>query len=233
MSVTATSRTDIAVAAAKGVLGALPAIGPLIAEAVGTFIPNQKIDRLGAFMEALDAKLAQLERTVVEAAFRDPEFLDLLEDGFLQAARALSQERRDHIASLLKNSLTADGVRSLERKRLLSLLGELNDLEILILRYHASRTEADRTAFEKKHPVVKKPLPTSNSPAIEHQREALYESYLLQLTRLGLLRPRYRKPWIDQGPEFDYQTGAIRADGYETTSLGELLLNMIDLLREA
>ena len=57
-----------------------------------------------------------------------------MEDGFFQAVRALSEERIDYIASLIKNSLTDADLEEIAYKRLLSLLSELDDLDVLILK---------------------------------------------------------------------------------------------------
>jgi hypothetical protein len=52
--------------------------------------------------------------------------------------RALwSEERRDYIASFLKNGLTNEEMTHVQQKKLLSILGELNDAEIIFLRYES------------------------------------------------------------------------------------------------
>jgi hypothetical protein len=101
---TGTNKTDIAVAIGRGVIGAVPFVGPLIAEVMSVLIPNQRIDRWTRFIEWLDQKVAGLEQQRVQQEFSRPEFIDLLEDGFVHASRALSDERLEYLASLLKNS---------------------------------------------------------------------------------------------------------------------------------
>jgi hypothetical protein len=223
------NKTDWAVALSKGALSEIPFVGALIAEVVGNIIPNQRLDRLEAFVRLLDAKLEGFDQAEIEARFRTPEYVDLLEDSFVQAARALTQERREHIATLLKNTLTAEIVDHLQTKRLLAILGELNDVEILLLRLHASRSYAARQEFEAAHPAAGSvPVPYS-APRKEHERVALQKPYLDHLVQLGLLKPNYQVPTFDDKPEFDRDTGTLVSRGYDTTLLGSLLLRMLDL----
>ena len=58
---TGTNKIDIAVAIGKGVVGAAPLVGPLIAEVLSVLIPNQRIDRITRLIKKLDEKVAALE----------------------------------------------------------------------------------------------------------------------------------------------------------------------------
>jgi hypothetical protein len=225
-------RVDGLVAAAKGVFGAVPIVGPMLAEAIGVFIPNQRVDRLENFFHEIESRFATVERVTVEAAFKDPEFIDILEDSFSQAAKALSEERRRYIAALLRNSLSNEDLQRVEQKRLLALLGELNDAEILVLRAKAELFLAKRQEFESQHPVTARPMVAFSGSDEERNRQALYDSYLRHLVHLGLVIPRYHKPWRGEPDKFDYDTGMLQASGYETSRLGILLLRLIDLAPE-
>jgi hypothetical protein len=136
-----TKGTDIAAIIGKGLLGAIPFVGPLAAEIVGAIIPNQRIDRIETVLRLLETKISEEDKEKVKQRIVSPESVDLIEDGFVQASRALSEERKEYIASLLKNSLTDDQLKHIEYKRLLSILGELNDLEVLILKSLTFYTE--------------------------------------------------------------------------------------------
>ncbi|HZI99853.1 MAG TPA: hypothetical protein VFD22_04255 [Gemmatimonadaceae bacterium] len=222
-------RIDALVAASKGVFGALPIVGPLLAEAIGVFIPNQRIDRLEAFLLEIEKRFVPVEQATVEAAFKDPEFIDILEDSFVQAAKSLSQERREYIASLVANSLSEEELYRIEQKRLLALLGDLNDVEILILRAKGELFLGKRQEFEMQHPETARPLIPYSAPETERNRQALYDSYVNHLIELGLIKPRYSKPWRGQDHKFDYTTGTLEASGYQVTQLGTLLLRLIGL----
>jgi hypothetical protein len=142
--------TDFAVALSKGVLGGIPYIGPLAAEVVGTIIPNQRVDRLQRFLDRLEIRIRNLEAAGIRARFMEPGFVDLLEDAMYQAARALSDERLDHIAALIKNGLTKADSEMLQYKHLLSILGQLNDVELIKLCSHARRFQRDE-GFRSRH----------------------------------------------------------------------------------
>ena len=97
---------DLRVRLYKGIIGVFPVIGPLAAEVVDTLIPNQRLDRIEDFLQKLDEKINELELSSIESSFRAPEFIDLFEDGMYQAARSLSDKKKEYIACILKNSLT-------------------------------------------------------------------------------------------------------------------------------
>jgi len=217
------NRTDIAVSIAKRIVGALPVVGALAAEVIGTFIPNQRIDRIENLLLRLDQKLASVGTEDWKNKFQSPEFIDLLEDGMVQGSRALSDERRDYLASLLKNSLTQSDLDHFQQKRLLGLLSELNDIEVLLLQLF-SLSGMLRQSFMNKHAeVLTPPRVVPSSPPEEIDRGAVYDSYKNHLVQLGLIRPK-RKAEL---PEFGEEPGMVRSHRYEATDLGRLLLRYI------
>ena len=212
----------------KGIFGPIPFVGPLVAEIIGNLIPNQRIDRIASLLKALESKIDEKERTKVEKRILEEKSIDLMEDGFMQAARALSEERIEHIASLLKNSLTDEDLEHSAYKRLLYLLGELNDIEVLILKSYSIIGE-ERTAFWAKHQdTLAAPAVHSGVSQEQVDKGAIYETYKTNLTRLGLLRIRFKKPKRGELPEFDEKTGMVKVQGYDITPLGRLLLRSID-----
>jgi hypothetical protein len=200
------NKSDVAATFAKGILGAVvPHIGGMLAEVVSTVIPNQKLDRLITFAKVLDDKVKYIEEDMLEVKMKSEEFTDLLEDGLIQASRALSDERRHHIASLLKNSLSKDELAHIEKKKLLSLLNELNDIEIVRLKYHSLRPLDEDEFWERNKALLSEPSMFDGSPQEEIDKHALYKSYGLKLEQLGLL------------------------EGERTSDLGDLLLRYLDL----
>lgn len=225
-----TKGTDIATIIGKGLLGAIPFVGPLAAEIVGAIIPNQRIDRIESLLKLLESKIPTEDRQKVEERIIFPESVDLIEDGFIQASRALSEERKEYIASLLKNSLTDDELKHIEYKRLLSILGELNDLELLILKSHTIyRGQPEHKEFWKAHEAaLTPPLAHMGAKQEEIDKDIIYQTHKLHLANLGLLKIRFKKPKRGELPEFDDKTGMIKAQGYDITGLGRLLLRSID-----
>lgn len=225
-----TKRTDIAAIIGKGLLGAIPFVGPLAAEIVGSIIPNQRIDRIETLLRLLETKISEEDKEKVKQRIVSPESVDLIEDGFIQASRALSEERKEYIASLLKNSLTDDQLKHVEHKRLLSILGELNDLEVLILKsltfLHGE--EGSNEFWAKHEKALDEPIAYLGGPQEEWDKSEIYKTHKDHLVRLGLLKIRFKKPNKGEVPEFDEHTGMIKAQGYDITSLGELFLRSIE-----
>lgn len=225
-----TKGNDIAAIIGKGLLGTIPIIGPLAAEIIGNLIPNQRIDRIESLLKILESKFNEEDKQRIQEKIIDPRTVDLVEDGFVQATRALSEERKDYIASLLKNSLTDKDIKYIEYKRLLSILGELNDLEVLILK---SLTllygeEGSNEFWEKHEKALDEPIAYLGGPQEEWDKYEIYKTHKEHLVRLGLLKIRFKKPNKGEVPEFDEHTGMIKAQGYDITSLGELFLRSID-----
>lgn len=166
---------------------------------------------------------------MIEQKMKTEEFIDLLEDGLAQAARSLTDERRQYIASLLKNSITTDDLSHIEEKKLLSLLGELNDAEILILKFYNLYAKEQRE-YATKHNELFKPSPVFlGSPQRDVEKAALRKSYTNKLVQMDLLEARYTRPKKGELPDLDEKTGKLKSSGYSTNQLGRLLLKYIDL----
>lgn len=225
--------TDYVTAAARAVLGMVPFAGSLLAELAGTIIPNQRIDRIAKFAETLERKLSGLKQDFVRAQLTNENFTDLLEEGMRQAARSLSDERREYLANLITNSLSSEDIEYVESKHLLRTLGEINDIEIIWLRFYLDSVMNGDEAFRTKHASVLEPvMATMGDPPKVHQKEALQKSYKEHLVQLGLLQYRYSTDIATRMPELDSFTGGLKIRGYEISSLGRLLLEYIGLANE-
>ena len=183
------TKRDMAVSLTKGVIGALPYVGPLVAEVVGTLIPNQRLERIEDFLKILEEKIVAAEKEKIQARFKSEEFIDLFEDSIQQAARALSDERKQYLASLVKNSLTSEKIKYIKMKRLLSLLNNLNDFEILYLSYKSLSVREGHEFYAKHKELFTVPSPHTMSPDEEFEKLAIYESHENNLLNLGLLKP--------------------------------------------
>lgn len=225
-------KKDVVASVLKGYLGGLPVLGPIVAEMIDDLIPNQRIDRIASLLKALESKIDPEKKSEIEARMLEEKSIDLMEDGFLQAARALSEERTEYIASLLKNSLTDEDLEQSAYKRLLFLLGEINDVEVIILKFY-SRNISDYEKFREKHKdVLIRTIVTLGSPQEVVDRDAIRETYETNLVSMGLIKPMFNRPWRDELPELDEETGMMKSSGYYITDLGRLLLRVIDQSEE-
>ena len=228
-----TQTADYVASAAKAALGAVPFAGSLLAEIAGTIIPNQRIERIVRFAEQLESRLSGIEQEFVRSQLSNENFTDLMEEGLRQAARSVSQERREYIASLIASSLSSQDISYLESKHLLKVLGELNDVEIIRLGSYLYNTHDGGKEYWEKHKEVLTPVAARiGSPREEHDKATLQASFDEHLTRLGLLQARYSVDSRTKQPEFDSHTGAQKIRYHELTSFGHLLLRQVGIATE-
>jgi hypothetical protein len=219
---------DKAATTLKGLLGIIPGVGSVLQEAVGVVIPNQRIDRVVRTMKIFAQKVDYIESDVLRLKMLSEEFTDFLEDAIPQAARSLSDERREYIASFLKNGLTNEELTHVQQKKLLSILGELNDAEIIFLRYESLRPDEQREFFEQ-HNVVLAPIAAPiGAPVHEHDQRALRISFQEKLFALGLLQKQFVKVQSGKPPDLDEKTGMLKVQRKSVTQLGRALLRYID-----
>lgn len=217
------SRTDYVASAAKAALGAVPFVGSFLAEIAGSVIPNQRVERIVSFANKLQTKLDDIEAVLAKFDVNNENFTDLVEEGLRQAARSITDERREYISALIANSLTTNDIDFIESKHLLRLLGEINDIEIIWLRFFLVPTMGRDKEYREKHKEVLHPLSVhmgSSQPEID--KSTLRTSYKEHLASMGLLEKRI---------ELDTRGSDVKmkVKGYDLTSLGRLLLRQIGL----
>lgn len=207
-----TRPVDHVTSALKGAVGAVPIVGSMLAEVVGTLIPNQRIDRIADFAQKLHDKIENLEDELLHTRLTNDNFTDLLEESLQQVARATSDTRREYIANLVANGLNNDDLDSIQDKHLLRILGELNDIEVIWLIAYAQEFFVEQQSeFQKRHGNVLRPIGAHmGSDQKEIDEEALQKSYKLHLEREGLLQMNKRGT-------------------YEISSLGRLLVRRIGM----
>jgi len=227
-----TRAVDYVTSAAKAALGVVPFAGSLLSEIAGSIIPRQRVDRIADFAAKLEARIAHLEEAGVRMQLDDEEFTDLVEEALRQAARSTSKERRAYLASLVSNSLSSEAIEHAESKHLMRLLGELNDIEVLWLRFFHVPTIGGDTEFRERHrDILSSRQAHLGSSQEELDDHALQQSYQEHLIRLGLVTEHIHKD-RDGKPEFDTFTGDFKKSYSETSLLGRLLLRSIGMLSE-
>jgi hypothetical protein len=219
---------DYVTSAAKAALNTVPFAGSLLAEVAGVIIPNQRIDRIIKFAKKLEERLEKIDKDMVWLKLKDENFTDLLEEGLRQSARALSEERQEYLASVIANSISSEDVEFIESKHLLRILGEINDIEVIWLRFYLLPTIGGDQSFRKKHEEILKPFSiASGSTQSALDKKSLQESYKEHLRQLGLLDYLYKFNNKTKQPEFDNSTGGLKTRGYRITTLGRLMLRQM------
>lgn len=227
------NKTDLFVSISKSVLGITPAAGPFLSELVGNIVPNQRIDRLSKYVKILNKRIDSIESEKLECIKNDEHFIDLIEEGFYQASRALSNERRVYIVSIIINGINDEKIEFQESKLLMKILEELNDLEIIWLRYYIDPIMNSDSAFRDTHKKILAPIPAYiGSDKETLQKSALQNSYKTHLERLGLISGRIRIDKTTKVPEFNLHSGKPKISVTETTRLGKMLLEQIGLIEE-
>jgi hypothetical protein len=224
--------TDYVVSAAKAALGMVPFAGSLLTELAGTIIPKQRVDRLVDFTRKLENKVGELDQATIRAKLSDENFTDLVEESARQAAQAVTEERRQYLASLLASGMSETRVSFVESKHLLRILSQINDIEIIWLRfYHYPYIGGDED-FRNKHAAILKPImATLGSDQEILDQSALQENYTEHLVSLGLLTRPLQIDSKTGYPVFDKSKRNWKTQSAQTTRLGKMLLRYIGLDR--
>lgn len=221
-----TNAKDRLVAATRGALNAVPFAGGLLGELITEVIPGQRHDRIVAYIRLLEVRIAAMEAESTSAALRNPEKIDLIERGGFQAARATSPERIAQIVEVVAHGLEADEAEIIRRKRLMELLGEIDDDEVAILTaYGRSYAGGDRGAFD----AVSRPGPPFlSAPREVIEQNKLYDLGIDHLLRMGLLERRFGNVKKGEMPEFDSKTGGFKGT-VQISYLGRMLLRQMGI----
>lgn len=225
---------DTAAAVLRGGVGMIPVIGSVLAEVVNHTIPNQRIDRLAAFMEQLTDMLEAREIPELEMKLQQPNNVDLFETGAFQVAQALSSARLMYIAEAVANGIAVEDRSKLHHKRLLTILGELDDEEVALLLAH----EQD-TSWKLGPPSFNVMAPEERAPW--EAARAMWEAAHNKLERLQLLHFREDMRELEVRKDRDgrpEETVHIpqrdqwgeRRGRYIVTDLGKLLLEATGLV---
>ena len=206
----------------------VPYAGPIIVELINELIPQQRIERIEKYLRLLDERLRLIDQESLKQKMLTPTKADLFEEGAFQSTRSLSEDRLKYIANLVATGITGEEKEEAESKRLLNILANITDDQVVIL---ASYLVKNRTQdyWEIHRDILYPPVATMGSSQDEIDQSTISRLARQQLVTLGLLRPHFTRPRRGELPEFDLDTGMVKANGYELTPSGRLLLRRIGL----
>lgn len=222
-----TRPVDLATSVVRSVAGALPVIGPALAELTAA-ISGQRIDRIADFAKNLDVRLSRVELTLVESRAVGPECGYLLEESLRDAEHAVSGDRRAQIAEIVSRSLSTEQVSHAEARHLLSILRDLNDVEIVRLGAYCHPIGYDGSGrdYHDAHREVLEPRKASYvSPQEEKDRVTFQRSYDQHLERLDLIAEM-------ESSVVGRKLAPHNIPSYQLTDLGGLLCRQIGLMDE-
>lgn len=173
------SGADVTVAVARSVLSIVPVLGQTLQEVVTAIVPNQRGERVEKYLLFLSQQLDRLQIAVEE--IKRPESVDLIEEGAYQAVRALTDDRKLQIAKVVANGIASDDQSKLRHKRLLKILSDLDDQELLILEAYASDFVQSRLQEISPGPV------SEAAPRSDKDRSEFYEWSKANLHQRGLI----------------------------------------------
>ena len=204
-------------------------------ELLEKLMPNQRIDKIVKLLEDLTSIASSLEisfENMLLKMEKQTAYFSLLEHGLFNAYRASSDERLEYIASIIINGLTKEEIEISRYIYLLNILSELNDEEIIWLRFYLEPTLGCDKEFREKHiNVLERPRTFIGAPEENLNKAALQDSYLEHLDRLGLIESKIQIDKNTNLPIFN-KSGKPEVSSRHTTRLGKMLLKEIGLLDE-
>jgi len=230
------NKVDILASLAKATAGSVPIFGSFISGIIEYIIPNQRIDRIVSYIRKFEQIIVALkvDIEVLNKKLSKPDnpYLILIEDSLIQAAKTVSDDRRVYLANLVVNGLNDEKLDVNRYRYLLSLLSELNDEEIIWLRFYLEPTLGGDKEFREKHiNVLERPRTFIGAPEENLNKAALQDSYLEHLDRLGLIESKIQIDKNTNLPIFN-KSGKPKVSSRHTTRLGKMLLKEIGLLDE-
>ncbi|MDK3020955.1 hypothetical protein [Pseudodonghicola flavimaris] len=209
--------------------GAVPVVGSALNELITQVIPGVRQKRVEDYLRYLSEKLSGLSEEQLKQRLLSEPGLDLFEEGGYQTARALSDERREQIATAVAEGLSGDEQNLLAAKRMLILLRELDEGQVIVLTSQLRRYRDD-SEFMQRHANILTPVRAHlQSTRDELDAQTVQQIATQKLVSLGLLQPGFKKVKKGDIPEIDPKTGMLSASGVDITPLGRLLLRTIGL----
>lgn len=174
----------------KGSIVSVPLVGSLAVELLNVTIPNQRQERIEKLLNIVASRVFDINLEDLEEKFHSSAFIDIFEDVLFQSVRATSNERLEYLASVIEHGIKDKELDYLQTKRLLSILAEMNDVEVIILQSYELRHKIDNN-FKKKHQTIfacEYIADSEKSPEIR-ERNAMLKNYKNNLISLGLIGP--------------------------------------------
>ncbi len=182
------------------------------------------------YTKNLDEKIRSIDEDLLKLAKSNEQVVDLIEEGFVQASRAVTDERREYIANVVINGLTDKEKRYSDSKYILKLLSEFNDQEIIWLcSYMYIGTERYREFIKNHHETLKPISRSTDVSQKEIEEAAIQDAYKNHLERLNLIVSNYKVDKSSNQLILD-KNGKPKLLNRRLTSLGKLLLKQIGLL---
>jgi hypothetical protein len=234
--------SDKIAALSRAMVGAVPWVGPMLAEIVTALIPNQRLDRAIKYLSTIDRLVEEL-KDVIRA---DSERMALIETGLRASANSAYSQKCEWIGNIVNNGLTG-AVDTSIAEGLVGIVEQLSQEQIIILYYYCTcyyDSIVKKDAFTQRfHEVFKVRnefvADTTERAQLENRRKLNH----IRLSSLGLIEnafeisrlPEFNIPYKYDKDTFDYLQKQLHklnenigrffdSDDYKPTDLGQLVI---------
>lgn len=206
----------------KGGIASVPFVGSLAVELLNVTIPNQRQERIEKLLNILSSKVFDIAPEQLEEKFNSPDFVDIFEDILFQSVRATSSERLEYLASVVEYGLRQEEIEHLQIKRLLEILKEINDVEVILLQSYEKKNKNNQD-FKQRHSNI---FDSSKlEPDKRQEHKVMLENYNSHLINLGLIG---KSLFVDS---FQRKSNISESDLW-ITKLGVMLLEKIGIKQD-
>lgn len=222
---------DRVLALTQGAIGAIPGVGSILAEIVSQFIPNQRAARVEEFLLLLEARVRALECPPSISQLTSAHAIDLIEEGGFQAARALTSDRIQKIVEVVMHGLVKADQDKIYDKRLLRILGELDDDQIIILSSYLRKNIGNEVFLNTHRNLLKSRVVSSMEPIEVIDDATMREAAFAGLERLGLTHQVFHNRKLYDPAKIDMH-GKLQGGRTTISRLGVKLLQAIGIAAE-
>ncbi|HPI41903.1 MAG TPA: hypothetical protein PLJ21_13930 [Pseudobdellovibrionaceae bacterium] len=222
------NKTDKLVKTINATFGEIPIIGGALVELLSSVIPNQRIDRMVEFIKILNEKLTSQEQELLKSQILDENFNGLLQDVIDSTIKTIGKERKNHFAKIVQSGLTSNKQELIELRLITRILKEINDIEMIILKYHSIRTSNESSIFlQKNRNILESERLFVGASKEQEKQHFMYKGYLYHLVSLGLLDVNYEVK-EESNRISDKSEFKINSKNHKITEFGKMIVEMLN-----
>jgi hypothetical protein len=214
----------------KAGLSIIPIAGPFIAEIIGNIIPNQRLERVTKYLETLKLKLDSLEgESIISQLNSNRNMLLLFEHTIKYSSETNSEDKYDYYSEFIIKALHDKTTEQIQKERVLNIISELNEIEIILLIYFSLRPTIGmkNTFIESKKDLLFPEPRTLNEPLESGYSYDFMQQYIENLERYKLLRRNIEVDRNTKNLKIDEISGDLKRSSPEITILGDLVVSFI------
>jgi len=134
----------------KTIIGSIPYAGPMLSEIICAAIPNQRLDRVIAYLKSIDENVESLSNEI----YQNESKIRLIETGLRASSNSIFQEKCLWIGNIVNNGLTEE-IDTDIADEIIQIVEDLNFEQILILYFYCAfkhKSFSDKETFQLRFP---------------------------------------------------------------------------------